>query len=240
MTRAQTLARTLGLSVQVRISHRAGALHLRFADASALWLSGSGAGLATPAKADSAAHRFVLAHAQKVGWTVLVDRPNWPVPQPCKPGDWLTVSEPILPALRDQLLRAATIELLVGSTLEPDQVLALLPQHEPVPMPKFPPSGAPRRCVMLSNACFARSSEELTLQIARLDTLAEEDPGLMIFWFKADTGVLATIPAKKVLTSLHERLEAIPKELPAGAPPVVNEYETADADQSDDDIGMRM
>lgn len=240
MTRAQTLARTLGLGVQIRISRRARALHLRFADASALWLSRSGAGLAAPAKPDSAAHRFALAHASEVGWKVLVDRPNWPVPQPCKPGDWLTVSEPILPALRDQLLRAATIERLVGSTLEPDHVLALLPQHEPVPMPKFPPSGTRRRIVMLSRTCIAKSPEDLALQIARLDKLAEEDPGLMIFWFKADTGSLVTIPPEKLLTVLHDRLEKVPKELPVGAPTVVDEYETADADGTDDDLDMRM
>ena len=240
MTRAQTLARTLGLRVRIRLSHKARALHLRFADASALWLSRSGAVLAAPASADSAAQRFALAHAQNVGWEILVDRPNWPVPRPCAAGDWLTVSAPLLSALRDQLLRAATIEPLVGSTLEPDHVLALLPQHELVPMPKFPPSGARRRIVLLSRTCIAQSSEDLALQIARLDTLAEEHSGLMIFWFKADTGALVTIPPEKLLTVLHDRLEKVPKELPVGAPTVVDEYETVDADGTDDDLDMRM
>lgn len=112
------------MRVRIGILRRARTLHLRFTDASALWLTRSGAGLAAPATTDSAAHRFASAHAQKSGWEMLTGRANWPVPQPCEVGDWLAAPAPILPALRDQILRDASFERLVGSSLNVDRTLA--------------------------------------------------------------------------------------------------------------------
>ena len=162
------------------------------------------------------------------------------MPRPRDPGDWLTAPAANLPALRAQILRAATVERLPGSTLELDQILALRPRHEPVPMPKFTLPSARRRFIMLSSACIARSAMELALQIAQLDTLIEECPGLMALWFKPDTDALATINPVKLLARLRKQLEAMPKEQSDRTPSVIDKDEPVDVNGSDDDPDISM
>jgi len=244
MIRAQALARRLGLSVRIRLSRKTRSLHLRFADASALWLSRSGAGLAAPAKADSDAHRFAKAHAQNVSWENLVDRQNWPVPRPCHPGDWLSAPAANLPALRVQILRAATVAPLTGSTLEPGQVLALLPQHERVPMPKFAPPGARHRFALLSEACLASTAQELALQIVHLDALAEQDPALIVLWFVPERNALTALPQARLADTLRNRLERMLErqtlEPPSEEPDTLSDDgAAAEIGVSDDDFGIR-
>lgn len=236
MIRARDLAGKLELRAQIKISHAARALHLRFSDASALWLSPSGSGLAVEAQADSDAHRFAAAHARQVGWEILSQLQNWPVPRSCNPGDWIAAPTHLLPALRVQILRTAHIERLPESTLDVDSHLSKYP---PIPMPRF--QIAPqRRFVLFSGACVARSSERLSLQISQLSAFLAETPDLLCLFIRPETDAPAPISPVTLLAVLGKRLEEMAKQ-PLHQTPVVNDaVDTAKGDGPDDAPGMSM
>lgn len=228
MIAARALAGQLGLRAQIRISHTARCLHLQFADTSALWLSEFGTGLAAPARPDSDAHRFAVAHAQQFGWKSLALQQYWPVPQPCSPGDWLTAPEEQLPALQTQILRAAQIERLEGSVLELDDILS---QYPPVPMPRLPISHPRRRFVIFSGSCIAQSPNQLARQVAQLDMLLAESPALLCLAVSSDANKLVPVNPMKLSVHLRKTLESMAKEQIDKTPAV---SETEDPDEFDE------
>ncbi len=237
MISARALAGRLGLRVQIRISHSSRALHLRFADESALWLSPSGSGLAASAEAGSDAHRFAEAHARQVGWETLAHNPNWPVPQPCEPGDWLAIPAHLLPALSVQVLQTAYITRLTGSMLEPESILTL---HPPVPMPRLQISRPRRDFLIISRTCIARSPGKLAQQIAQLNMLHMESPDLPWLSVNSKTDALKPIDAIRLLDRLRKKLESMPKEQIDPTPAVSDTEVPAEIGRPDDDPGMCM
>ncbi len=234
MISARALAGQLGLRALIRVSQTSRALHLRFADESELWLSSSGAGLAALAQAGSDAHRFAEAHARQLGWEILTQQRNWPVPQPCNPGDWLTAPAHLLPALRAQVLHSAHIERLAGSTLSVDRILV---QHPPVPMPRFQ-TAPQRRFVLFSGACIARSSERLTLQITQLDALLAHSPGSLCLWIKPETDAPVRFSPVKLRALLLEKLEKVPRQQFEESSAYEHTVDSAKAHEPDDAPGI--
>jgi len=242
MTRVRKLARRLGQRVKIGILRGVGALHLRFGDASTLWLSQSGAGLAGPTQVASEAHRFAKAYAQEVGWFVLADRANWLVPQPCKPGDWLAAPETHLPAIQEQVLRAATIERFDGSKPDLDMVLSRS-LGIATPMPLISPMQVPRRHFLLfTKACVAALAEGLALQIKTLEERSRDNPDMMVLSFDQSNSNVKAYTPEQLLVALRKRFTASPREVPEEpvAEVAVTEPEgndTAEFSEYGDDIG---
>lgn len=237
MIAARALAGQLGLRAQIKISHTARSLHLHFADASALWLSAFGTGLAAPAQSDSDAHRFAVAHAQQVGWESLAQHRNWPIPQLCTPGDWLTAPAKHLPALRTQILRTARVERLEGSVLKFDHILS---QYPPVPTPRLQISHPRRRFVIVSGACIAQSPNQLARQVDQLDRLLAEGPAPQCLGFSSDENALVPINPMELLVYLRKTLVSMAKEQIDPSPAVSEAEDPYEFDEPDDTPGMGM
>ena len=182
-------------------------LLLRFSDASDLWLSQIGARLVSAAALDSAAHRLVGALSKRLGWGLLAGRNGWPVPRPCKRGDWLAVKRDKRSALMRSILSDA--EIVVLPEPEPEVWRAFtafrdrLPDVHDVARPS--PDDRRLRLVLLQIGSLAGGGD---IKRKRADTLENEcnrDPDLMLAWQHPDDGSFRFTLASTIAEKLRER-----------------------------------
>lgn len=234
MISARAMARQIGLALRTRPLRRGKVLLLRFADHSALWLSEAGARLAAPAPATSvvtepAAYRFARAHARAQSWALLLDRKSWPVPVPCRQGDWLATPVARLNRLEREILCASALETLKGSRFGTDQLRAFLAQDDAAraggdgAAPLAPPPEGQRRFLVFTPACLGRSAEARSAQITQLEAICAQDPTCSGVLIDTSKDRIKVLPLTKLRDFLSAHQPPVPDPTPTPEPPPAEE-----------------
>lgn len=210
-------ARKHRFKMRVRLDKLSKAVWLGFSDRSALWVSAVGARLAEHATAGSDAHRFAKAYAEEIGWSVLMDHKNWPVPRPQARGDWLSVHKKAAARLRIDLINAASCWMLRDSPPLDDKPGAPAANAARSLLWLIPGVTGTRASLLLaSSEAVGKTPEEKMDRISEIEEMKVEQPDLMVLWFKQGDGPPIVITIDKLLEVLNSTVPKRPGGPPGG------------------------